>query len=1026
MDIGFGKRLSQLAGEQGLSLSELAKALGVSRQSLHSWLNGGNISTAKLNRLVQYFHVSKRWLAEGEGTPTGENIGQGIYGVQARELIQDVVNSEARLNLAVKAAGLIIWEYDLYSDELLWSEETCPYSETLFSEAYPNMDSLVEALDKPDRVGFRELIERLLSAEQKGYTELPLNFSSGTGIYGIWVASRFDGMGRPNGVIGALQDITKRKQAEFALLKSETRYRDLLEVSSDSICEVGPDARYTYVSAKIEELLGYTPEEVIGKTPFDLMPRDEAERVTAVYDAIVESGKPFKGLEYVSRHKTGRLVFLETSGILKFDQDGGCLGYRGVVRDITERMQMEERLRASEQNFRQLTEHIREVFWLVTPDWQKVIYVSPAYEEVWGRSCESLYQEPLSWLNAVHPDDLSRITDYITEMSQGDLTDIEFPEYRVVRPDRSVCWIKARGYPVRNAEGEIYRIAGIAEDITEGKRDEAELRLVSSVFENANEGILITDIDSRILRVNRAFSEITGYSPEEVIGQKAGFLRSQHHDDTFYQRLWLTLTGKGHWSGEIWNRRKDGEVFPVWQNISAVRDQQGKVTQYIGIFSDITEQKLSEERISRLAHYDVLTDLPNRLLFNTLCEHALQQAQREGHQVAVLCLDLDHFKRINDAFGHPAGDKVLWEVGARVRSILREEDTVAHLGGDEFAVVLERVPDTGAAAVAAEKILSAFSQPIRIGSQTLQTSVSLGISVFPEDGTDVLTLLKHADTAMYRSKSQGRGAFSFYRKEMTAVAYERVKLEAGLREALEQEQFRVYYQPKYSPVKGKIVGAEALIRWLHPEEGIISPLRFIPVAEESGLIIPIGEWVLRTACAQAAQWRRSGLLMEHIAVNVAGPQMMRDNIVATVERILAETGLEPGALEIEVTETFIMQQAKKTIGSLERLRSMGVSLAIDDFGTGYSSLAYLKQLPIDRLKIDRSFVKDILDDPENRAITTAVISLGHSLGLKITAEGIENEEQARFLYALQCDEGQGYLYSRPVPAEEFEVLLRGQ
>ncbi|MES9968041.1 MAG: EAL domain-containing protein, partial [Sedimenticola sp.] len=426
-----------------------------------------------------------------------------------------------------------------------------------------------------------------------------------------------------------------------------------------------------------------------------------------------------------------------------------------------------------------------------------------------------------------------------------------------------------------------------------------------------------------------------------------------------------------------------------------------------------------------LAHYDVLTGLPNRLLFTERCSHALEHARRVGHRLAILILDLDNFKNINDGLGYPTGDEVLVEIGARIKSVTREDDTVARLGGDEFAVLLESVSDDQSILHVIEKIMSSFDRPYVTGEQTLQLSVSMGVSLYPENGTDANMLVRNADAALYRAKERGCNIFCFYTSEMTWAAVERVHMESSLKTALDQNQFELYYQPKFSPKQGKIVGAEALIRWHHPEQGMVMPDKFIPIIERSGLIIPIGHWVLREACAMAARWKRLGLLEQQVAVNVAGPQMLRSDLLETVKTVLEETGLDPSALELEITETFIMQQAENTIELLKELRAMGVSLAIDDFGTGYSSLAYLKQLPIDRLKIDRTFVTNILNDPDNRAIATAVIALGHNLGLKVTAEGIEDEEQARFLYALNCTEGQGYLYSPPVPADEFEKLLKG-
>jgi len=460
-------------------------------------------------------------------------------------------------------------------------------------------------------------------------------------------------------------------------------------------------------------------------------------------------------------------------------------------------------------------------------------------------------------------------------------------------------------------------------------------------------------------------------------------------------------------------------VYPQWLTINVIHSDDGEIDNYVAVFSDISTIKQSEERLQHLAHHDALTNLPNRLLLRDRLEHAIDHARRNGHTVAVLFLDLDHFKSINDSLGHPVGDQVLQGVAERLVGCVRQDDTVARLGGDEFVVLLEQVGGLEHAGKVTKKVLDLFTNPVVVDKHEISISSSIGVSLYPRDGNDVDSLLKHADAAMYRAKDKGRNTSQFYTEELSSDAFERFLLETSLRRAVQEKQFMLYYQPQFSLRSGRLVGTEALVRWQHPDLGLISPARFIPLAEEIGVINSLGEWVLFEACQQMKTWSDAGFPGYQIAVNLSGLQVKRGDIVETVERVLAETGLTPSALELEITESFIMGQTEESIKILEALRSIGVTLAIDDFGTGYSSLSYLKKLPINKVKIDRSFVKDIPMDSNDEAIARAIIALAHSLQLGMVAEGVETEAQQGFLRSQRCDQAQGFLYSKPVPAEEF-------
>jgi diguanylate cyclase (GGDEF)-like protein/PAS domain S-box-containing protein len=575
-----------------------------------------------------------------------------------------------------------------------------------------------------------------------------------------------------------------------------------------------------------------------------------------------------------------------------------------------------------------------------------------------------------------------------------------------------------RSYPIEDASGGLRFGVHVLEDITQRRQREEELRLAATVFENTAEGVIITAPDGSIRAANRAFTEITGYEEAEVVGRNPSLLQSGLQGESFYQAMWTELERNGLWRGEIWNRRKSGEIYPELLTISAVRDETDQISHYVAVFSDITQIKRSQQELDFLAHHDPLTELPNRLYFNQRLEQALE-ATDQGGGLAVLFLDLDGFKNINDSLGHPLGDELLQVVARRLAERVSEEDLVARVGGDEFLVLLESVATHEAAGTQAQHLIDAFSDPFWLQGYELSLGATVGISVYPDAGTDASTLVKNADAALHFAKANGRNHYAFYSQELTTAAADRVFLEKDLRRALERDELVVYYQPQVELATGRVVGAEALVRWQHPEWGLVSPARFIPLAEETGLIVPIGEWVLETACLQAQQWLEAGLPVESMAVNVSGVQIMRGGLYTPVARALERSGLDPGRLELEVTEETFMRDAEQASDTLEGLRELGVELAVDDFGTGYSSLAYLRRLPLDKLKIDKSFVQDTTGDSNAAAIARAVIALGQSLDLKVVAEGIETEGHAGFLQAEGCDLGQGFLYTKPLPAEEL-------
>ena len=552
-----------------------------------------------------------------------------------------------------------------------------------------------------------------------------------------------------------------------------------------------------------------------------------------------------------------------------------------------------------------------------------------------------------------------------------------------------------------------------------------QLRLLEKVIECNPTAIMIADARNRILAVNRSFSRLTGYEADEVVGQTPAILKSGRHGPEFYRAMWETLQSRGEWSGEIWDRRKDGSHYPKWLDITVVRDgARGPVTHYLAFFNDLSASKVAEERIRLLAYHDPLTGLPNRLLLLDRLTHALASARRRQGHVAVMFVDLDRFKNVNDSLGHAVGDKLLWEIAHRLNTCVREEDTVARLGGDEFVVVLESLRDKEDAMHIANKIHQAFERPIEVDQRMLHASASIGIALYPDDGENAEALMQNADTAMYQAKSLGRNNYQFFAPFMNAHVRERLDLENTLRQALERQEFELYFQPIVDLASADIVCAEALIRWRHPEHGLVPPDRFIPVAEETGFIVQIGDWVVDQACRVLAAWRDAGIQPPRLSLNVSPRQFRQPGLACRIRHILETHQVDAGQIDLEVTEGALMDQPEMAARILGELKAMGLGIVIDDFCTGYSSLAYLKTFPIDRLKIDRSFVSDILTDNSDREITLAVIDLSHNLGLQVVAEGVEEYGQLEFLRNHGCDKVQGYHYSRPLPAEAFLAYLR--
>ena len=584
----------------------------------------------------------------------------------------------------------------------------------------------------------------------------------------------------------------------------------------------------------------------------------------------------------------------------------------------------------------------------------------------------------------------------------------------------SYVWVGVSAGLIFLARARLFSFLGMGARLRRQRLDQERLRQAAVVFDCTREGVLVSDHNGVIVHVNPALVKITGYAPEEVLGQRPNMFKSGHHGPEFYQAVFESLEKTGEWHGEIWNRRKSGEIYPQWQTIRAVRDNKDQITHYVAVFSDISAIKNTQSELMRLAHHDPLTDLPNRLLFTDRAEQALAYAQRHKSGCALLMIDLDHFKIINDSMGHNVGDLLLKAVGERLTAVFGKGFTVARLGGDEFAVLVENCTQVAQAAGFAQQVLEVMKGAFIIETHQLFISASVGISLYPNDALNAEQLLRNADSALFKAKSAGREGYALYTEELTAHAQYRIEVASDLRRALEQQELRVYFQPVHDLTTSRMVGVEALVRWQHPQRGLVAPGEFIPIAERTGLIAEIDAWVLEQACWQMCQWQAAGVDLSFVAVNISSRLFARAELYQLVSTVLADTGLNPALLELEVTESAVMDNSEVALEQMHRLRELGLRLAIDDFGTGFSSLLRLKRLPVQKLKIDQGFVAGLPGDDDDVAIVRAVIALAQSMGMQVHAEGIEYVEQAQFLLDHHCDLGQGYWFGRPMPARDLD------
>jgi len=934
-----------------------------------------------------------------------------------REITTQLRDSEERWKFALEGAGDGVWDWNPQTDEALFSKrwkEMLGYDEHEFKDTGTMW---VEHIHPDNK-------DRMLSAIEEYFAGTQLLFASEYRIRckdGSWkwilargkLVSR-DADGNPLRMIGTHTDISERKQAEESLQRSESKFRALYDSTSDAVMLLDEHGFFDCNNATLELFGCATLAAFCAKHPGDLSPPKQPCGTSSlmlanqrIATAIEKGSHRFEWVH--KRADNGENFHAEV--LLSAVTLNGDPVLQATVRDIT--------LRESEARYRAVTQSANDAIIIVGSSgaivsWNRGAEIIFGYTEAEITGLPVALLMPHQYLD-VCLEDINRV------MSGGEAHVIgKAVELEGLRKDQSKFPMELSLSQWQTSEGWFF--SAFIRDITERKQAEVSLRVAAIAFES-QEAMVITDADSVILQINRAFTESTGYTAAEAVGQKVNLLKSGRNNEAFYAAMWESIERTGAWQGEIWNRRKNGEIYPNWLIITAVKGEDGVVTHYVGSHNDISERKSAEEEIKHLAFYDPLTQLPNRRLLLERLKHGIEIERREGKQLALLMLDLDRFKLVNDSLGHLAGDELLQQVAARITARLRDVDMVARLGGDEFVVLLEDIAHPQDAARVAEEIISDLNKPFQLSlSDEVRIGASIGISLYPQHGDNLEILMDHADAALYQAKDQGRNRFAYFSEELTRAVRERITLEVRLRRAIEQQELRVFYQPQMDMVCGRIIGAEALVRWQDPAEGLIQPCRFIPIAEETNLIVEIGAWMLRETCRQGREWLDMGLPSLILAVNVSPYQLQRSDINALVAAVLAETGFPAGQLELEITESGLMENQEKTTTTLNSLHDQCVRLAIDDYGTGYSSLAHLKRFPLDMLKIDKSFIGEIPSD--DMEIASAIVAMGHSLGFKVLAEGVETLEQLRFLQEKGCDRYQGYIISQPLPAHEFAALFR--
>ncbi|WDH52580.1 EAL domain-containing protein [Pseudomonas chlororaphis] len=884
-----------------------------------------------------------------------------------------------------------------------------------------------------------QLLETVINQHKQLELEIRLSDAQGHDQH-LWLVLRLpEDPCDYRAVILSISDITSRKLIELSLLEREGFWSDVVRTVPDHLyVQDVISQRMIFSNHHLGQTLGYNKTELhqmgeyfweilLHPEDADLYHRLRQEQRHAGYLQLLQCHLRF-------RHRSGqwRCFDIREQALArdKYDQVTRIIG---VAKDITDQIEASESLRDSERRYRMLAESISDVIFS-TDSKMALNYVSPSVQSVLGYDAEWIFQN--GWQSTIaNPQQLTGIYALMERVSKA----LDKPEqlarlrnqvqtqlflFDCLRADGRKIPIELRLVLVWDELGAFEGVLGVGRDISQQRRAEKDLRMAATVFEHSTSAILITDPAGYIVQANEAFSRVSGYAVSQVLDQLPNMLTVDEQQEAHLRYVLKQLHQHSTWEGEVWLKRRNGEHYPAWVGITAVLDDEGDLASYVCFFTDISERKASEQRIHRLAYYDALTHLPNRTLFQDRLHTALQSAERQKSWVVLMFLDLDRFKPINDSLGHAAGDRMLKEMATRLLDCVDDDDTVARMGGDEFTLLLQprtsREIALNRAIHVAEQILASLVKPFVLEGREFFVTASIGIALSPQDGNELSQLMKNADTAMYHAKERGKNNFQFYQADMNASALERLELESDLRHALEQQEFILYYQPQFSGDGKRLTGAEALLRWRHPRRGLVPPGDFIPVLEELELVVDVGDWVISEACRQLKAWHQAKVRVPKVSVNISARQFSDGQLGMRIATILKDTGLPPACLELELTESILMREVSEAMQILDGLKNLGLSIAVDDFGTGYSSLNYLKQFPIDVLKIDRTFVDGLPSGEQDAQIARAIIAMAHSLNLAVIAEGVETHEQLDFLREHGCDEVQGYLFGRPMPANSFE------